>query len=111
MFAGSDVSRSSEVTISAYLRTAPTVPGQNRSDMGNDLFLGGLKFTPSFDSQVGKLSHPNDMRGESLSFFKPVDSWVPATAGTGQFHIQVNFKPRQVRHDPPDIVLRLKAYR
>jgi serum/glucocorticoid-regulated kinase 2 len=90
----SDVSRSSEVTISAYLRTAATLPGQNRSDMGNDLFLGGLKFTPGFDSQVGgQISCAT--RG-SQSCLQPVDSWVPATAGTGRFHIQVNFKPRTV---------------
>lgn len=38
-----DVSRISDVSISAYLRTAPLVPGQNRGDMGNDLFLSGLK--------------------------------------------------------------------
>ena len=39
----SDVSRISDVSISAYLRTSPIVPGQNRNDMGNDLFLGGIK--------------------------------------------------------------------
>lgn len=43
----SDVSRISDVTISAYLRTSPIVPGQNRNDMGNDLFLGGLQYVPS----------------------------------------------------------------
>ena len=50
----SDVSRTSEISLSAYLRTAPSVPGQERADMGNDLFLAGVKFLPSFDS-VSKL--------------------------------------------------------
>lgn len=41
--ASSDVSRVSDVSVSAYLRTAPSVSGQNRNDMGNDLFLGAVK--------------------------------------------------------------------
>lgn len=47
--------------------------------MGNDLLLGVVKFTPVFDAQ-GNVS----------------DAWLPATAGTGQFHVQLQFKPRQV---------------
>ncbi|KAL8280467.1 hypothetical protein RQP46_007115 [Phenoliferia psychrophenolica] len=76
-----DVSRVSDVSISAYLRTSPIVPGQNRNDMGNDLFLGGIKFTPVFDAN------------------QPSDQWFAAaggatsTGGTGQFHLQVSFKP------------------
>lgn len=31
-----------------------------------------------------------------ISFAQPLDAWVPATSGTGQFHIAVTFKPRQV---------------
>jgi len=41
------VSRISDVSISAYLRTSPLVAGQNRNDMGNDLFLGGVKCVSS----------------------------------------------------------------
>lgn len=48
-----DVSRASEITLSAYLRTAPTV--NTKSEMGDDLFLGGLSFLPSFDAQVEPL--------------------------------------------------------
>jgi serum/glucocorticoid-regulated kinase 2 len=48
----SDVSRASEITVSAYLRTSQTAPGHGRNDMGNDLFLGGVKVTPVFDSKV-----------------------------------------------------------
>lgn len=81
----SDVSRVSDVSISAYLRTSPIVPGQNRNDMGNDLFLGGIKFTPEFNES------------------QPSDQWFAAaggatsTGGTGQFHLQVSFKPATVR--------------
>lgn len=45
-----DVSRTSEITLSAYLRTAPSL--SQKSEMGDDIFLGGLSFQPSFDSQV-----------------------------------------------------------
>ncbi|GAA5980725.1 hypothetical protein JCM11641_000185 [Rhodosporidiobolus odoratus] len=76
-----DVSRISDVSISAYLRTAPLVPGQNRGDMGNDLFLSGLKFAPSFDAN------------------KPTDQWFRASSGTaGEFHIQVAYKPATTQH-------------
>ncbi|GAA5918735.1 hypothetical protein JCM1841_006269 [Sporobolomyces salmonicolor] len=70
-----DVSRISDVSISAYLRTSPLVPGQNRNDMGNDLFLGGVKFAPVFDAN------------------KQTDQWFRATSGAGEFHIQVVYKP------------------
>ncbi|SCV73827.1 BQ2448_6257 [Microbotryum intermedium] len=76
MFRGQfDVSRVSDVTISAYLRTAPVAAGGNRNDMGNDLFLGGINFTPVFD--------PNQAS----------DQWYAASSGAGEFHIQVAFKP------------------
>ncbi|BGP18340.1 Serine/threonine-protein kinase [Rhodosporidiobolus nylandii] len=76
-----DVSRISDVSISAYLRTAPLVPGQNRGDMGNDLFLSGLKFAPSFDAN------------------KPTDQWFRASSGeAGEFHIQVAYKPATTQH-------------
>ncbi|GAA5862312.1 hypothetical protein JCM8547_007598 [Rhodosporidiobolus lusitaniae] len=75
-----DVSRISDVSISAYLRTAPQVPGQNRADMGNDLFLSGLKFAPSFDTN------------------KPTDQWFRASSGSGEFHIQVAYKPSTIEH-------------
>lgn len=75
-----DVSRISDVTISAYLRTSPIVPGQNRNDMGNDLFLGGLQFLPSFDAN------------------KPLDQWFRSTSGSGEFHVQVSYKPATTQH-------------
>ncbi|KAI9609400.1 hypothetical protein H4Q26_007354 [Puccinia striiformis f. sp. tritici PST-130] len=70
-----DVSRASEITLSTYLRTSPH--GSEKTDMGDDIFLGGLKFQPSFDTQ-------------SL-----IDAWHEANTGngTGRFHLQVAFKP------------------
>jgi len=55
----SDVSRASEISLSAYLRTAPSVPGQERADMGNDLFLAGVKFSPSYDAVSSRTAHPH----------------------------------------------------
>ncbi|GAA95001.1 hypothetical protein E5Q_01656 [Mixia osmundae IAM 14324] len=70
-----DVSRRSEVALSAYLRTTPAASGDDREDMGNDIFLGGISFTPTFDSEHA------------------TDAWYNATGGSGQFHLQVTFKP------------------
>ncbi|MBW0495188.1 hypothetical protein O181_034903 [Austropuccinia psidii MF-1] len=72
-----DVSRNSKITISTYLRTAPNL--NQRNDMGDDILLGGLILQPSFDTQ------------------SPVDSWYPANTNdsTGQFHLQINYKPSQ----------------
>jgi len=72
-----DVSRASEISLSAYLRTAPSVPGQERADMGNDLFLAGVKFAPTFDSQQAS------------------EHWYNATLGSGAFQIQVGYQPAQ----------------
>ncbi|KAH9811519.1 kinase-like domain-containing protein [Melampsora americana] len=73
-----DVSRTSEITLSSYLRTSPNL--SQKSEMGDDLFLGGLSFLPSFDQSVS-------------------DRWYSATSGSGgsssQFHLQVAFKPSQ----------------
>ena len=72
-----DVSRASEITLSAYLRTAPTVPGQDRPDMGNDLYLAGIKIAPSFDAQ------------------QTSEQWYQAQAGRGQFLVQIAYQPAQ----------------
>jgi len=86
----SDVSRVSDVSISAYLRTSPLVPGQSRNDMGNDLFLGGVKFQPVFDAN------------------KQTDQWFRATSGSGEFHIQVVYKPSTVSgSSSPQILIKL----
>ncbi|EFP79720.2 hypothetical protein PGT21_032024 [Puccinia graminis f. sp. tritici] len=70
-----DVSRTSEITLSTYLRTSPH--GSQKTDMGDDIFLGGLNFQPSFDTQ------------------SVIDAWYDTNTsnGTGRFHLQVAFKP------------------
>lgn len=47
----SDVSRASDVTVSAYLRTAP---GHDRQDMGNDLLIGSVTFSPNIQAKVNR---------------------------------------------------------
>lgn len=57
-----DVSRISDIAVTAYLRTAP--PGgegthgeKEGTEMGNaDLCLGGIRFTPDLESSVGLLT-------------------------------------------------------
>jgi serum/glucocorticoid-regulated kinase 2 len=49
----SDVSRTSGITVSAYLRTSPSgVTGENHPDMGNDILLARVDLTPTLDSPV-----------------------------------------------------------
>jgi hypothetical protein len=47
---GSDVSRTSNLSLSAYLRTTQYMPGQD--NMGNDLLMGRLDLTPVLDAHV-----------------------------------------------------------
>ncbi|ORY30378.1 proliferation-associated serine/threonine protein kinase [Naematelia encephala] len=81
-----DVSRISDIAITAYLRTTgsghrsgASTPGQDgAADMGNaDLCLGGIRFTPELES--GRL----------------LDEWIPIQGGSGAIHVQVSFKPAQ----------------
>ena len=54
-----DVSRKSDVTVQAYLRTAqPTAQSKdsNGVEMGSDLSLGGIRFTPQMDNVSTELS-------------------------------------------------------
>ncbi|KAI7955374.1 hypothetical protein MJO28_005774 [Puccinia striiformis f. sp. tritici] len=44
-----DVSRASDVTVSAYLRTAP---GHDRQDMGNDLLISTVTFSPNIQAKL-----------------------------------------------------------
>ena len=43
----SDVSRESEVSLQVYLRKS-TQTGNHTNDMGNDVYLGGIKLKPNF---------------------------------------------------------------
>lgn len=45
----SDVSRTSNISVSAYLRTTAA---QGQHDMGNDMLLARVDLTPSFDAHV-----------------------------------------------------------
>ncbi|KAK7691551.1 hypothetical protein QCA50_004950 [Cerrena zonata] len=72
-----DVSRTSTIAVSAYLRTAQCVQGQD--DMGNDILMARVDLTPTLDAHHSS------------------DGWYNATAGSGSFHLKVDFKP--ARHE------------
>jgi len=71
-----DVSRTSNISVSSYLRT--TVAGHD--DMGNDLLIARVDLTPFLE-------------GHHAS-----DQWYNATAGSGSFHLKIDFKPS--RNEP-----------
>lgn len=48
----SDVSRTSNVSVSAYLRTAQSVRG--KEDMGNDILMARVDLTPVLDGHVSE---------------------------------------------------------
>jgi serum/glucocorticoid-regulated kinase 2 len=77
----SDVSRQSEISIQCYLRKEEPKRGNDglAADMGNDIFLGGIRFTPDFD----------DMPTQ--------DQWYDLSGGTGRIQIGLAFKPLSVR--------------
>ncbi|KAG1768878.1 kinase-like domain-containing protein [Suillus placidus] len=68
-----DVSRTSTISVSSYLRTAAAVHSQE--DMGNDLLMARVDLTPVLD-------------GHHAS-----DQWYIATAGTGSFHLKIDYRP------------------
>ncbi|KAI0087835.1 AGC/Akt protein kinase [Irpex rosettiformis] len=72
-----DVSRQSEISIQCYLRKEEPKRGNDglADDMGNDIFLGGIRFTPDFD----------DMPTQ--------DGWYNLSGGTGKMQIGLAFKP------------------
>ncbi|TDL23256.1 serine/threonine protein kinase [Rickenella mellea] len=70
-----DVSRNSEISIQSYLRTEQPKRGAEGDDMGNDIFLGGTKFTPDFDNMPHK------------------SEWYPLVGGSGKIEISVSYEP------------------
>ncbi|KAG8214587.1 kinase-like domain-containing protein [Butyriboletus roseoflavus] len=74
-----DVSRNSEISIQSYLRAEKPKVGNDglADDMGNDLFMGGIKFTPDFDN-VGTIGH---------------DQWYDLSGGNGKIQIGVAYQP------------------
>lgn len=69
-----DVSRTSNISVSAYLRT---VSSQTQDDMGNDILIARVDLTPQLDNHHSS------------------DQWYNATAGTGSFHLKIDFEPLQ----------------
>ncbi|KAF6760378.1 kinase-like domain-containing protein [Ephemerocybe angulata] len=67
-----DVSRTSNISVAAYLRTNAT-PGQD--NMGNDVLMARVDLVPMLD-------------GHHAS-----DQWYTAIAGQGSFHLKIDFKP------------------
>ncbi|KZT73916.1 Pkinase-domain-containing protein [Daedalea quercina L-15889] len=72
-----DVSRHSDISIQCYLRTEEPKRGGDgiADDMGNDIFMGGVRFIPDFEETA------------------PQDQWYELTGGSGKIQIGVAFKP------------------
>ncbi|KAK2465353.1 hypothetical protein APHAL10511_002707 [Amanita phalloides] len=72
-----DVSRNSEISLQCYLRAEEPKRGVDglADDMGNDIFLGGIKIVPNFD-EMGRQ-----------------DQWYDLVAGAGRIQIGVTYKP------------------
>lgn len=76
----SDVSRQSEISIQCYLRTEEPKRGNDgiADDMGNDIYLGGVRFMPDFDELTGE------------------DQWFDLAGGQGRIQLAAEFKPSSV---------------
>ncbi|KJA18018.1 hypothetical protein HYPSUDRAFT_45732 [Hypholoma sublateritium FD-334 SS-4] len=72
-----DVSRNSEISLQCYIRTEePKCGGDGLADdLGNDIFLGGLKFVPNFDGMGNQ------------------DQWYDFVGGAGKIQIGVLYQP------------------
>ncbi|KAI0789767.1 AGC/Akt protein kinase [Abortiporus biennis] len=72
-----DVSRNSEISLQCYLRTEEPKRGGDglADDLGHDIFMGGVRFTPDFD----------DMPAQ--------DEWYEIVGGTGKIQIGLAFQP------------------
>lgn len=73
----SDVSRNSEISLQCYLRAEEPKRGGDglADDLGNDIFLGGIKFIPNFDEMGSQ------------------DQWYEVVGGTGKVQIGVSYQP------------------
>ncbi|KAF8631405.1 hypothetical protein AX15_002413 [Amanita polypyramis BW_CC] len=72
-----DVSRNSEISLQCYLRAEEPKRGVDglADDMGNDIFLGGIKIVPNFDEMGSQ------------------DQWYDIVGGSGKIQIGVMYKP------------------
>ena len=73
----SDVSRNSEVSLQCYLRADEPKRGRDglADDLGNDIFMGGIKFVPNFDAMGSQ------------------DQWYDVVGGSGKIQIGVSYQP------------------
>lgn len=69
-----DVSRTSEISLQCYLRTEEPKRGGDgiADDMGNDIYMGGVRFTPDFD----------DMGA-------PQEQWYEFSGGSGNGKVMI----------------------
>src|SRR5882757_5264097 len=81
----SDVSRNSEISLQCYLRTEEPKRGGDgiADDMGNDIYMGGVRFTPDFD----------DMGA-------PQEQWYELSGGSGKGKVMIAlaYQPSTVSH-------------
>ncbi|TFK40836.1 kinase-like domain-containing protein [Crucibulum laeve] len=72
-----DVSRNSEVSLQCYLRAEEPRRGGDglADDLGNDIFLGGVKFVPNFDAMGSQ------------------DQFYDLVGGGGKIQIGVSYQP------------------
>ena len=84
----SDVSRHSEISIQCYMRTEEPKRGGDgiADDMGNDVFMGGVRFTPDFEDGATQ------------------DQWYDLAGGSGRIQIGVAFQPSSVSCGPASSV-------
>lgn len=64
---------------------------QGQDDMGNDLLIGRVDLTPTLDGHVRRttlLSYWIWHLGQHAS-----DQWYTASAGSGSFHLKIDFRP------------------
>ncbi len=87
------MSRQSEISLQCYLRKEEPKRGNDglADDMGNDIFLGGLRLNPDFDDLPTQ------------------DGWYSLSGGAGKIQIGLAFKPLSVRlllrPTPPSVIL------
>jgi len=72
-----DVSRNSEISLQCYLRADEPKRGRDglADDLGNDIFMGGIKFVPNFDAMGSQ------------------DQWYEVGGGSGKIQIGVSYQP------------------
>lgn len=74
---------------------------EGQDDMGNDLLMARVDMTPVLDGLVPKISTYTSCDSFNNHIQHASDMWYTATAGTGAFHLKIDFKPQ--RSEPLDI--------